>query len=61
MEGVLRPLPDIGPDDRERAVIGRLFQRLNQCTTEALDHMTIGRLVREMYSPHEVRDDRATV
>ena len=61
MEGVLRLLPDIGPDDRERAVIGRLFQRLNQCTTEALDRMTIGRLVREMYSPHEVRDDRATV
>lgn len=62
MEGVLRLVPDIGPDDRERAVIGDLFARVNQCTTEALDRMTIGRLVHELYSPREVRgDDRITL
>ena len=61
MEGVLRLLPDIGPDDRERTAIGEIFQRLNQCTTEALDRMTIGRLVHDLYSPREVRDDRVTL
>ena len=62
MEGVMRLIPDIGPDDRERAAIGGLFQNLNQCTIEALDRMTIGRLVRELYSPREVReDDRFTM
>jgi membrane protein len=62
MEGVMRLLPDIGPDDRERATVGAIFQRLNQCTTEALDRMTIGRVVRELYSPREVReDDRVTL
>jgi membrane protein len=62
MEGVQRMLPDIGPDDRERAAIGSLFQRLNQCTIEALDRMTVGRLVRELYAPREVRgDDRVTL
>jgi membrane protein len=62
MEGVLRRLPDLGPDDHERAVIGDLFTRVNSCTTEALDRMSIGRLVRELYSPREVRtDDRVTL
>ena len=57
MEGVLRRLPDIGPDDRERATIGELFGRLNSCTAGALDRMSIGRLVRELYTPREVRQD----
>lgn len=61
MEGVLRGLPELGPDDVERSTIGALFKRLNTCTTDALDRMTIGRLVRELYSPREVRaEDRAT-
>ena len=61
MEGVLRRLPELGPDDVERTTIGDLFKRLNTCTTDALDRMTIGRLVRELYSPREVRtEDRAT-
>jgi membrane protein len=59
MEGVMRLLPDIGPDDRERAVIGDLFTTLNSCTSEALDRMSIGRLVRELYSPREVRSEDA--
>jgi hypothetical protein len=57
MEGVLRLLPDIGPDDRERAAIGSLFTTLNTCTTAALDRMSIGRIVRELYAPREVRSE----
>ena len=57
MEGVQRALPDLGPDDAERAAVGALFTRLNTCTTEALDRMSIGRLVRELYSPREVRSE----
>ena len=62
LEGVQRLLPDLGPDDHERAAVGALFQRLNSCTAEALDRISIGRLVRELYSPREVRsDDRVTM
>jgi len=59
MEGVLRLLPDIGPSDNERAAVGEIFARLNSCTAQALERMSIGRLVRELYSPREVRaEDR---
>lgn len=57
MEGVLRVLPDIGADDRERAAIGGIFTSVNECTANALDRMSIGRLVRELYSPREVREE----
>lgn len=57
MEGTMRMLPDSGPEDRERAAIGELFGRLNTCTAEALDRMSVGRLVRELYAPREVRSD----
>jgi DNA-binding IscR family transcriptional regulator len=61
MEGVLRRLPETGPADREREVIGELFARLNSCTVQALDRMSIGRLVRDLYMPRVVReDDQAT-
>lgn len=59
MEGVMRLLPDIGPDDNERAAIGALFSTLNSCTTQALDRLSIGRMVRELYSPREVRAEDA--
>jgi hypothetical protein len=32
---------------------------LNTCTTEALDRMSIGRRVRELYTPREVRTEDA--
>lgn len=57
MEGVMRLVPDLGPEDRERAVVGQLFTTLNQCTAQALDHMSIGRVVRELYAPREVREE----
>ncbi len=59
MEGVQRRLPETGSPDREREAVGDLFNRLNSCTTAALDRMSIGRLVRELYSPREVRAEDA--
>ena len=56
IEGVSRNVPDDGASDEERAVISELFTRVNTCTASALDHMSIGRLVRELYSPREVRE-----
>ncbi len=57
MEGVLRLLPEIGADDRERAAIGEIFANLNHCTSAALDRMSIGRLVRALYAPREIREE----
>jgi hypothetical protein len=57
MEGVLRLVPDIGTDDRERAAIGEIFANINDCTAAALDRMSVGRMVRELYSPREVRSE----
>jgi len=59
MEGVLRLVPDAGPEDRERTAVSELFQRLNSCTSVALERMSIGRLVRELYAPREVRNEDA--
>jgi len=49
VEGLKRDVPEIHMDDRERAVIGDLFTRLSACMNNALDHHTIGALVRELY------------
>jgi membrane protein len=60
VEGSQRVLPDLGPDDQERKAVGQLFTTLNSCTASALDRMTVGRMVRELYAPRAVRtDDRA--
>jgi membrane protein len=62
IEGSMRIVPELGPQDEERRRLGELFSTMNSCTAEALDRMTVGRLVRELYSPRAVRtDDRATV
>jgi membrane protein len=60
MEGVQRAVPEGAPDDRERAVIGGVFGRLNRSTADTLDRLSIGRLVRELYSPREVREEDAS-
>ena len=57
MEGVMRLLPDSGVEDRERTAVGELFQRINACTSQAFDRMSIGRVVRDLYSPREVRNE----
>jgi membrane protein len=47
-----RAMPDIILDGQaEHAAIGTVFQRLNDSTRTALDHLTIGQLARELYSP----------
>ncbi|MEA2162423.1 MAG: rane protein [Thermoanaerobaculia bacterium] len=49
VEAVRREMPEIHLDDRERAVIGDLFTQLGTCLSSALDHRTIGQLVRNLY------------
>ncbi|HYI09237.1 MAG TPA: YhjD/YihY/BrkB family envelope integrity protein [Thermoanaerobaculia bacterium] len=63
MEGVLRGLPEYGTEDRERTAVGEIFTRLNECTAATLDRLSIGRMVRDLYSPREVRgdDERVTL
>lgn len=54
-----RSLPDLGPDDRERKAIGDLFERLTESTRNALNRITVGHLVRELYAPRATRvEDR---
>jgi membrane protein len=57
IEGSMRVLPDLGPADEERRAVGVLFDGLNAATAGALQRMTIGRLVRELYSPRAVRTE----
>jgi membrane protein len=49
VEGLKRDVPEIHMDDRERIMIGDLFTKLSACMNNALDHHTIGALVRELY------------
>ncbi len=57
MEGVLRLVPETGPDDRERAIIEGIFATVNECTSTSLERLSVGRLVRDLYAPREVRED----
>jgi len=49
VEGLRRDVPEIHMEDNERTVIGDLFTKLSACMNNALDHHTIGALVRELY------------
>ncbi len=49
VEGVRRDVPESQINDYERPVIGDLFARLGTCMDNALDHLTIGQLVRQLY------------
>jgi membrane protein len=60
MEGTIRLVPDLGPDDRERQAVSEIFGRLNAATSDALDRLSMGRLVRELYAPREVREEDAS-
>jgi len=51
MEGVQHAVPDVGAEDRERAVIAEIFNRMTEATKDALNRMTIGQLVRDFYAP----------
>lgn len=61
MEGDQRSLPDLGPDDRERKIIGEMYRRLTDCTAGALNHVTIGQIVVDLYPSGPTRlDDRVS-
>ena len=49
VEGLRRDVPEIHMDDHERAIIGELFTKLGACMNSALEHLTIGQLVRQLY------------
>ena len=49
VEGVCRDVPESQANDYERPVIGDLFARLGTSMNNALDHLTIGQLVRQLY------------
>jgi membrane protein len=49
VEGLRRDVPEINIDDLERSVIGELFTRISTCMNNALDHLTVGQLVRQLY------------
>src|SRR3954468_7730835 len=49
VEGLRHEMPEIHADDRERIKISELFTKLSACMNNALDHYTVGALVRELY------------
>ena len=58
-----RTVPDLAPDDDERAAVAALFAKLIDCTRAALDRLSIGQMTRELYSPRGAPsriEDRAT-
>lgn len=55
IEGSMRVVPEQGPDDEERRSISGMFARMNESTAAALNRTTIGRMVRELYSPRAIR------
>jgi membrane protein len=54
MEGLCRDVPEIHMDDQERSVISELFGRIGVCMNNALEHQTIGQLVRQMYGERPI-------
>jgi membrane protein len=55
VEGSHRLMPDVTPDDRERAAIGEVIDKINASTVIALEHLSIGQLMRNLYSPRMTR------
>jgi membrane protein len=59
MEGGFRALPEAGPEDPERDAVAAIFVRLDDATRATLNRMSVGQLVRELYTPRATRiDDR---
>jgi DNA-binding IscR family transcriptional regulator len=52
VEGGRRAIPDLAPDDDVRRVIGDIIDRVNACTADALNHMSIGQLARDLDAAH---------
>jgi membrane protein len=60
VEGNQRALPPPSAEDREHDAVAYLFERLNSCVAEGLNRLTIGQMVRDLYSPRVVRSEDAT-
>jgi len=53
VEGAKRAVPDLEPQpaESERAAIGELIERINVSSSNALNRLTIGQVVRQLYAP----------
>ena len=60
IEGNQRALPVPPNEAREHDAVTDLFERLSSCVAEGLNHLTIGQMVRDLYSPRMVRAEDAT-
>jgi len=56
LEGGIRAIPP-PTEEREYGAVSDLFDRLSVCVTEGLNRMTIGQMVRDLYSPRRVRTE----
>ena len=54
VEGLRRDVPEIRMDDTEWSVINELFKRLADSMNNALDHLSVGQLVRQLYGERPV-------
>ena len=59
VEGGHRALPEAGPEDPERDAVARVFKTLDECTRGALNRLSVGQIVRQLYAPRAARiEDR---
>jgi len=59
VEGGGRRVPDPRGSDEERNAIAAIFESLDRCTSSALEHRTVGHLVRQLYGqriPSRIED-----
>jgi membrane protein len=59
IEGGKREMPELERESEERQLIRDLMERMNTCMISALNRVTIGQLVRQLYSPRVARRDDA--
>src|SRR5262249_11864988 len=59
IEGNQRALPLQAAEAREHEALTDLFERLNTCVAQGLNHLTVGQMVRDLYSPRIVRQEDA--
>lgn len=59
IEGGKRDMPELERESEERLLIRELMERMNTCMISALNRVTIGQLVRQLYSPRVARRDDA--
>lgn len=58
MEGGRREIPNFEESDPVQRKLSELFNRLSDCTSEALQRLTVGQMVRELYGPRRADKTR---